>query len=130
MAAKTAGPSVGLYAATKAGLRALTFSMREDLRPAGVGVSVICPGPISDAGMWAEAGMDTPIGVRMRSPEAVAAAVVEAVARNRAEIDVASFGLRAAAVFAQLRPEWFAALGRRSAGPYAAAMTAAGRSKR
>jgi short-subunit dehydrogenase len=60
MAAKTAGPSVGLYAATKAGLRALAFSMREDLRPTGVGVSVICPGPISEAGMWADAGLDEP----------------------------------------------------------------------
>ena len=130
MAAKTAGPSVGLYAATKAGLRALAFSMREDLRPAGVGVSVICPGPISDAGMWADAGLDTPMGVRSRPPDAVAAAVADAVLRDRAEIDVASVGLRAAAAFAQLRPAWFAALGRRSAGAYAEAMTTAGRTKR
>ena len=68
--------------------------------------------------------------MRARSPEAVAAAVVDAVVSDRAEIDVASFGLRAAAAFAQVRPAWFAALGRRSAGPFAAAMTAAGRSKR
>ena len=68
MAAKTAGPSVGLYAATKAGLRALAFSMREDLRPAGVGVSVICPGPISGAGMWADAGLERADGHACTEP--------------------------------------------------------------
>jgi short-subunit dehydrogenase len=130
MAAKTSGPSIGLYAATKAGLRGLSLSMREDLRPAGVGVSVILPGPISDAGMWADAAIKTPPGIRLRSPETVAAAVVEAVVRNRAELDVASFGIRVAAGFAQLRPAWFAAIARRSAGRHAEAMTAAHRATR
>ncbi len=130
MAAKTAGPAVGLYAATKAGLRALAFSLREDLRPAGVGVSVICPGPIRDAGMWADAGLSTPFGVSTKPPEAVADAVVDAITHDRAEIEVASLALRMGAVLAQLRPAWFGVLGRRAAAEYAAALTAAGRQKR
>jgi short-subunit dehydrogenase len=130
MAAKTTGPGVGLYAATKAGLRGLGLAIREDLRPAGVGVSIIFPGPISHAGMWADVGLPTPMGMRTKTPEAVAHAVIEAIRHNRVEIEVAPLVLRAAAVLAQLRPGWFAALGRRSAGQYATAMTAAGRKKR
>ena len=130
MAAKTPGPSIGVYAATKAGLRALALCLREDLHSAGVGVSVILPGPISDAGMWADAAIDTPSGIRTRTPEVVAQAVVDAIRHNRAEVEVASPTLRLGAVFAQLKPTWFAALGRRSAGRYAEAMTAAGRAKR
>ena len=80
--------------------------------------------------MWADAGLATPLGIRARPPEAVAQAVVSAVEHNRAEIEVASIALRAAAVLAQLRPEWFAALGRRSADEYAAKMTEAAREKR
>lgn len=130
MAAKTAGPAVGLYAATKLGLRGLGLSIREDLRPAGVGVSIIYPGPIRDAGMWADAGLPTPTGIRTKPPEAVADAVVDAIMRNRTEIEVASVALRMGAVLAQLRPGWFAALGRRAAAEYAPALTAAGREKR
>jgi short-subunit dehydrogenase len=130
MAAKTAGPAVGLYAATKAGLRGLGLGIREDLRPARVGVSIIYPGPIRDAGMWADAGLAAPMMIQPKAPEAVADAVVDAITRNRSEIEVASVALRMGAVLAQLRPGWFAALGRRAAGDYAPALTAAGREKR
>src|SRR5947207_198417 len=83
----------------------------EELDGSGVGVSLIYPGPISHAGMWADAGAPTPPGVRPRPPEAVANAVVQAIQRNRPEIDVASLTLRLGAALALLRPEWFAFLG-------------------
>ena len=130
MAAKTSGPAISIYSATKLGLRGLALSLRWDLRPQGVGVSVVYPGPIRDAGMWADAGIETPWGMPTKSPEAVAAAVVDAITSNRAEVDVAPFLLRAMAVVAQLRPSLFAALGRRSGQDYAEAMAAAGREKR
>src|SRR4029078_4368945 len=41
-----------LYAATKFGLRGFAQSLREDLRPRGVGVSTIFPGFVRDAGMF------------------------------------------------------------------------------
>jgi short-subunit dehydrogenase len=132
MGAKAVGPSLGVYAATKAGLRGLAQSLRQDLRAGGVGVSVIFPGPIRGAGMWAEAGLATPRGAgRLRTPEDVAGAVVKAVERSRAEIEVASPALRLGGVLAQLRPEWFEALGRR-AGAYevAAKLSVADREKR
>ena len=132
MGAKVVGPSLGLYAATKAALRALSLALRQDLGSAGVGVSVIFPGPVRDAGMWAEAGLPTPRGAgRCRPPEAVADAVIEAVERNRAEIEVASAAVRLGAVLAQLKPEWFIALARRvGADQVAANMAAAARDKR
>ena len=132
MGAKAVGPSLGVYASTKAALRALSMALRQDLHAAGVGVSVIFPGPIRDAGMWAEAGLPTPRGAdRSRAPEAVADAVVAAMARNRAEIEVASPTLRLGAVLAQLRPDWFVALGRRTgADELGAKMTAAARENR
>ena len=52
-------------------------------------MTTIFPGFISDAGMWADAGLKTPTGVRTRSPEQVAAAVVKGIERNKAELDVA-----------------------------------------
>lgn len=129
--AKTPGPGVGLYAATKGALRSLGLCLREDLHAAGVGVSVVVPGPISEVGMWADAALRTPKGLRTRSPRAVADAVVAAIEHDRAEIEVASPALRAGAWLAQLRPEWFAALGRRAgADNYGAAMIAAGRGRR
>ena len=60
--------------------------MRADLRPAGVGVSTIFPGFIRDAGMFAEADVRLPPGVGTRSPEDVAAGVISAIERDRAEV--------------------------------------------
>ena len=132
MGAKVVGPALGVYSATKAGLRALAHALRQDLRDAGVGVTVIFPGPIRDAGMWADAGMATPRGAgKPRRPGDVAAAVIEAIEHNRVEIEVASAAVRLGAVLAQLRPGWFMALGRRSGSDdAAAAMTDAARDKR
>lgn len=132
MAAKTIAPALGLYGATKAGMRSLSLALREDLRPAGVGVSVILPGPIKDVGMWADAGLPTPRGAgRLLPPSAVADAVVDGIVRDRAEIEVASMAVRMAGVVAQLRPSWFAALGRRAgSAEVAAELTAADRRKR
>ena len=132
MGAKLVGPALGLYSATKLGLRALAHALRQDLRNAGVGVSVVFPGPIRDAGMWADAGLPTPRGMgKTRSPADVADAVMDAINRNRVEIEVASPAVRFGAVLAQLRPGWFMALGRHS-GAYAVGdeMTEAHRDKR
>ncbi len=40
------GPGVGVYATSKYALVGLAESLRADLAPAGVGVSVLCPGPV------------------------------------------------------------------------------------
>jgi short-subunit dehydrogenase len=105
LSGRAASPASSLYAATKFGLRGFALSIREDLREQGIGVSVVLPGFIRDAGMFADAGVKLPLGVGTRSPEEVAAAVISAIERNRAEIDVAPVTLRVGAKFASAAPE-------------------------
>lgn len=102
---KTATPRASLYAATKFGLRGFALCLREDLRPAGVGVSVISPGAISGAGMFADSGAPAPPLIGTGSPAQVAAAVVSAIERNRGEVTVAPLRQRMLARFAANAPE-------------------------
>jgi short-subunit dehydrogenase len=104
LAGKAAAPASSIYSATKFGLRGFALGLREDLRAHGVGVSVVLPGFIRDAGMFADAGIDLPAGVGTRTPDDVATAVIRAVERNRAEIEVAPLGLRLGTSFASLAP--------------------------
>jgi short-subunit dehydrogenase len=102
-----------IYAATKFGLRGFAQSLREDLRPRGVGVSTVFPGFIRDAGMFHEAGAKLPGYVGTKKPEDVAEAVVSAIERNRAEVDVAPLGLRLGTTAAMFAPEFAANVQRR-----------------
>lgn len=113
MGAKVVSPGLSLYGATKAGLRGFGLALREDAHTAGIGVSLIYPGPIAEVGMWADADLPPPRGSRPRPVHAVADAVVDAVRLNKAEIAVAPLSLRLAAVGSLLWPQAFLALGRR-----------------
>jgi short-subunit dehydrogenase len=113
LSAKAASPASSIYSATKFGLRGFALGLRADLRAAGVGVSVVSPGFISDAGMFAKAAVKLPPGVGTKSPHDVAAAVIRAIEQDRAEIDVAPLSLRAGAAFASVAPQLAAAATRR-----------------
>ncbi len=126
LSGRAAAGGSALYSATKFGLRGFALSLREDLRASGVGVSTIFPGFIRDAGMFARADVDLPPGVGTRSPEDVAAAVVKAVERNKAEIDVAPLGLRVGSMFSGIAPELALNGSRRMGGPRIAEGLAAG----
>jgi short-subunit dehydrogenase len=112
VAGKLASPGGSLYSATKFGLRGFALGLREDLRPSGVGVSTLFPGFIRDAGMFAKAGVKLPYGIATRSPQDVADAVVRAIERNPAEVDVAPITLRASAALASVLPSMTAKAGR------------------
>ncbi len=103
----SAGES-SIYTATKFGLRGFAHVLRVQLQRKGVGVSVVMPGPISEAGMFARGGGKLPPFIRAQPPEAVAKAVVRAIERDLAEVDVASFGLRAVARVSALAPAFVA----------------------
>jgi short-subunit dehydrogenase len=105
LSGKAASPASSIYAATKFGLRGFALGVRADLRADGVGASVVLPGFIREAGMFADAGIDLPFGVGTRSPEDVAAAVIRSVERNRAEVEVAPASLRLGASLAAVAPE-------------------------
>jgi short-subunit dehydrogenase len=113
LAGKAGSPGNSIYAATKFGLRGFALALREDLAPKGVGVSVILPGFISEAGMFAESGAKLPPYVGTKRPEDVARAVVKAIEHNRAELEVAPVALRAGATLASLAPGPIGAIQRR-----------------
>ncbi|MGI8430501.1 MAG: SDR family NAD(P)-dependent oxidoreductase [Solirubrobacteraceae bacterium] len=113
LAGKVASPSSSLYSATKFGLRGFALGIREDLRPHGIGVSTVLPGFIREAGMFADARVELPRGVGTKSPEDVAAAVIHAIERNRAEVEVAPANLRLGAALAGLAPQLVASVSRR-----------------
>jgi short-subunit dehydrogenase len=109
--AATAGSSI--YNATKFGLRGFSLAMRDELHGTGVGVSVVFPGFIREAGMFAEAGVKLPKGVGTRSPEDVAKAVVQAIERNRGEVDVAPITMRLGSTLSGLAPDVAATITRK-----------------
>ncbi|MDP9384809.1 MAG: SDR family NAD(P)-dependent oxidoreductase, partial [Actinomycetota bacterium] len=113
LAGKAASSGGSLYSATKFGLRGFALGLREDLRPHGIGVSLVSPGFIRDAGMFHDSGAKLPPGVGTKSPEDVARGVIAAIEKDRAEVDVAPVALRAGSAFALIAPEATAKLQRR-----------------
>lgn len=122
---KTGLSGTSMYSATKFGLRGFGQGLRGDLRPFGVGVSVVFPGFVSDAGMFADSNVELPRGVGTSTPDAVADAVADAIERNRGEIDVAPLLMRLGAKFAGLAPELAAAVARRAGSDEVAGQMAA-----
>jgi short-subunit dehydrogenase len=104
LSGKVASPRSGIYSATKFGLRGFAAALREDAEQSGIGVTVIFPGFVSDAGFFAESGVRLPRWVGTRTPDQVAAAVVRGVEQERAELDVAPLGLRLGTRISALAP--------------------------
>ncbi len=123
---RVAAPASSIYSAAKFGLRGFALGVRQDLREHGVGVSVVMPGFVSDAGMFADAGVKLPPGVRTRTPDQVAQSVLRAVERNLAEIDVAPLSLRLGARLGGVAPELAATVTRLSGGARIASELASG----
>jgi short-subunit dehydrogenase len=96
LAGKAASPRSSLYNATKFGLRGFALGLRTDLAREGVGVSVVCPGFVRDAGLFARSGASDG-GLGTTTPQRVAAAVVRAIERDRAEVAVGPLRQRALA---------------------------------
>jgi uncharacterized protein len=104
LAGKTATAGSSIYSATKFGLRGFGAGLRADMHGTGVGVSVVFPGFIRDAGMFAESGVELPGYVGTSTPGDVADAVVVAIEHDRGELDVAPLGMKLGARFAAIAP--------------------------
>jgi uncharacterized protein len=104
LAGKVASAGSSVYSATKFAVRGFGYSLSEELRETGVGVTTVFPGFIREAGMFHESGTQLPRGVGTRTPEDVAKAVVEGIDRNRAEIDVAPFSMTSGAKMFGISP--------------------------
>ena len=116
LAGKAASPASSIYSATKFGLRGFALGMREDLRPHGVGVSTWRPGSSATRACSPRPGSSCRGTSARARREQVAAAVIRAVERNRAEVDVAPMGLRLGASFASVAPGLAAEVSRRMGG--------------
>jgi short-subunit dehydrogenase len=115
-----------LYSATKYGIRGFAFGLREDLVPLGVGVSIVSPGFVREAGMFADAGTNAPAGMGTTTPAKVGEGVVRAIRQNRSEIAVAPRRTRVVAGWASRHPEWAGRLTRRGSAHKIAENIAAG----
>jgi uncharacterized protein len=104
LSGKTASPRSGIYSATKFGLRGFAAGLREDVEAKGIGVTVVFPGFVRDAGLFAESGVRLPPWVGTSTPDQVAAAVVRGIEHDRAELDVAPLSLRIGTRIAALAP--------------------------
>jgi short-subunit dehydrogenase len=113
MSGKIATGGGSIYSATKFGLRGFAGALRDELHGSAVGVSLISPGFVSEAGLFAETGVKLPGYVRMVRPRQVADAVIRGIERDRGEIDVAPFPMRVSGWLAAIAPETVAAVGRR-----------------
>jgi uncharacterized protein len=113
LSGKVASSGSAVYSATKFGLRGFAAGVREDLHLSEVGVTVVFPGFVSDAGMFADSGVRLPRWVGTVTPEQVAEAVVRGVEQGRAEIDVAPLSLRAGTLAGSLAPLTMARVQRR-----------------
>ena len=126
LAGKVGSPRSSIYNATKFGLRGFAFGLREDLHPRGVGVSVVSPGFVREAGMFHDSGSNASSGLGTTTPKKVGKAVVRAIRRNRNEITVATRRLRFISEVGYRHPEWAARLQRRGGADKIAEELAAG----
>jgi short-subunit dehydrogenase len=131
LSGKIAAGGGSVYSATKFGLRGFGMSLHDELHGSPVGATTVFPGFISDAGMFAEANMKLPPGVGMKSPEQVAAGVIEGIEKDRAEVDVAPLFMRASAKLAGAAPSAVAMVSRKLGGAeFAEELAEAQRDKR
>jgi short-subunit dehydrogenase len=126
LAGKAASPQSSIYNATKFGLRGFALGLRADLAPRNVGVSLVSPGFIREAGMFADAGAKPPPGMGTATPEQVGAATVKAIERNKVEVAIAPLTQRAGAHLALVSPSLSARAQSGSAGQKAAEAIAKG----
>jgi short-subunit dehydrogenase len=130
LSGKVGSPRASLYSATKFGLRGFAFGLREDMRPHGVGVSVVSPGFVRGAGMWADAEVEPPPMIGTTTPEKVGKAVARAIERNRNEITVAPLRQRFIAEVGYRHPEFAGRIQRRGGAERIASDLAAGQAEK
>jgi short-subunit dehydrogenase len=129
LSGKAPSPHSSIYNATKFGLRGFALGLRADLAPQGLGVSIVSPGFIREAGMFAESGATAPAGLGTSTPEKVALGTVRAIEGDKVEVVVAPMQQRFLAHFGLVSPGIAVRTASGAAGQKAAAEVASGHSK-
>lgn len=119
VAGKVARPYSVVYAATKHGVVGFSWSLRAEMAEHGVEVSVVCPGYVSDVGMFADRRKRSGFGkapkaLKEVTPDEVVNATIEAIESNRAETVVGPPMLRIADIAHAISPDLAMNLARKS----------------
>ena len=77
-----------VYSASKAGLLMWSDALRQEYKNSPIDISVICPGFVSEAGMFFDGNVDAPKLLGTSSPQKVANAVIKALKKGSCEIIV------------------------------------------
>lgn len=110
VAGKVARPYSTVYAASKHGVVGFSWSLRAELASRGVEVSVVCPGYVSEVGMFADRSgrLDVPLpprGLDAVSPVRVARETIAAIEKNRPETIVGPFMMKIADIAFAISPQ-------------------------
>ena len=90
LAGRTPVPNSAVYAASKAGLRSLTYSLREELRGSNIKVAVVSPGPIDTGFIMSDIDKvsDITFSQPISTADEVAQAILDLCGNNQAEISM------------------------------------------
>ena len=102
---KKGSPYSATYAATKAGLIQWSNGIRAEFHRSGVSASVICPGLVSDSGMFVKYDKKAPGLLGESKPGHVAQAVVKAIKKDVGEVIVNPGPIRLSMVLDAINPE-------------------------
>jgi short-subunit dehydrogenase len=94
LAGRKAPPYDAVYGGTKAAIVEWTNALRIELRGTGVGLSTVSPGYVRDEGMFSRFGLAPPALLGSCTSRQVAAGVLKAIERDRAEVLVNSLPVR------------------------------------
>ena len=106
-AGKVGVPYGSSYCASKHGLVGFTNALRAEYRSSPVGFSVVCPGFVTDAGMydrWEQQGIKAPGVAGSSKPEKVASVTISCIRKDRAEVIVNTPPVRPLVVIANIAP--------------------------
>ncbi len=106
-AGKVGVPFGTSYCASKHGLVGFTSALRCEYRGQPVGFSVVCPGFVTDVGMydrWGDHGIRAAKIAGSSKPEKVASVTISCIKRNRAEVTVNTPPIRPLIVLANIAP--------------------------
>jgi len=113
LAGRTGMPFGAAYSGSKGGLAEWSISLAAELRDSGVAVSVICPGFVSETGMFSRKGAPAPRSIGASQPESVARALLKVLRTRRLEVVVNPKPVRLLMALKALSPEAALAVGRR-----------------
>ena len=107
-AGKVGVPFAVAYATSKHGLVGFTSSLRCEYLKSPVGFSVVCPGFVTETGMyarWEDHGAKAPKLVGRSTPDKVAQVVVRCIQKNRGEALVNTLPVRPLIVLFNIAPQ-------------------------